>query len=781
MAGGGQKRPGEDMQGQAQKMQNMGHQQQQYQQQQYAQQQSQQQNQMRQQQEHQRRLQEQQRLQQQQSMQQQRQQQQQMEMQKRKEEMERQRKEQGAALKVRQVIQRMRLATPENVEILKKELEETMLQNMAECGSQMDKVKEEAQAAGQFAEERVKQIEEQKKQEEERKAEEERIRKVTEEATTKLLEEAETKVKELEEVGEKVDDAKKPMTENGDMELGDIRDLLANIKDVAKSTKEACKGASDFINQNRFEMEKAKSMIHKTRQELITLHRRIADVQSKADKACVEVKGQRDKAIHKEAAKKHDAEEKKVFTKFDKNKDKKLDRKEATAYAKEVQKHTLDEKSLDRIFGALDPQKKGGISEDDFAGLKTMVGIVREEAREAKRRAERAEKARLEKEAAEKRAKELAEMREKITQKCTDIGESLDEVQKKADEGTETAKPLLDKDCKLSSQERIDLAEEVEGISSSQKVKTKELRTTLEELKKEEHGNDKETKAHANSEANKMLTRCNKVDGQLNLITKTAKSGLDKAKRDQFNEVEEIRGKVVKAFRETMDKAEKSSKDLFGAITEKDVLSEADFLAYTKKCDDLKELEEDSLKKVFKFMAGKDETLSKEAFAANFRVFYKVVKQTVLTDNISIKESKTIRRLEVGEVMEVFEGPKTEVVKSSEDGEDSSLLRVKGQITKDQLEGWVTVSGNQGTVFLEPGGNTYKVKIAADFTEGLDAKESTCLKQLKPGAIIQVMEMAAKDEASGDMRVKGMIKGDGAIGYFTQTTADGKTCLEAVS
>jgi len=429
----------------------------------------------------------------------------------------------------------------------------------------------------------------------------------------------------------------------------------------------------------------------------------------------------------------------------------------------------------------LDPEKKAGIAEEDFEGLRTMVGIIREEEREAKRREEREEKIRLAKEAADKRAKELADMKEAITDKCKDINESADEVQKKADEGTETAKPFSDKECKLTIEQRLELAEEVDSISNTQKAKTKELRTQLEELKKEEHGNDKETKGFATNEANKIISRLNKVDNLLNVLGKAAKMGKDKAEKEQAIEVEANLGKVIKGFRQSMDAAEKNAQDLFGEVTKKDDVSEADFLAYTKICDDTKEIDVEKLKSVFKFMCSGAESLSKEAFNAYFRIFYKVVKQTVLTDNISIKTSKTIRRLEVDEAMEVYEGPKREVVKSTEDGEDSSLLRLRCKVLKDQAEGWVTVSGNQGTVFLEPGGNIFKVKVAGNFTEGLDPKESKLIKHLKPGSIIQLLDVAAKDEESGEMRMKGMLKGHGVIGYFTQSNAEGKVFLEASS
>jgi len=192
----------------------------------------------------------------------------------------------------------VRHATPENVDALKKELEDTMLQNLAECGSQIDKVKEEAMAAGQFADQRVNLINEQKKQAEEQRLKDEQERVETEAATKKLLEEAETKVKAVEEEGAKLEEVKKPLTED-DVTLDTIREIMGKIKDISKANKEVCKVASDFINQNRLEMDKARSIAHETRPAIVLLQRRIGDVQSQSDRAFFEAKQHRDKAVHK--------------------------------------------------------------------------------------------------------------------------------------------------------------------------------------------------------------------------------------------------------------------------------------------------------------------------------------------------------------------------------------------------------------------------------------------------------------------------------------------------
>ncbi|OLQ07452.1 hypothetical protein AK812_SmicGene9135 [Symbiodinium microadriaticum] len=91
--------------------------------------------------------------------------------------------------------------------------------------------------------------------------------------------------------------------------------------------------------------------------------------------------------------------------------------------------------------------------------------------------------------------------------------------------------------------------------------------------------------------------------------------------------------------------------------------------------------------------------ISKEGFKELVRVFYKCVKATVMSEEMSIK-SKTIRRLEVGEATKV--------------------KRLRCLATQDECMGWVTLAGNQGTSFLEAGGNFY-----------------TCVKE--PGGCLEVM------------------------------------------
>merc|ERR1712008_119212 len=126
------------------------------------------------------------------------------------------------------------------------------------------------------------------------------------------------------------------------------------------------------------------------------------------------------------------------------------------------------------------------------------------------------------------------------------------------------------------------------------------------------------------------------------------------------------------------------------------------------------------------------------------RMFYKVVKEIVLSNSLLIDKSSQIRRMDVGEVMEVLQGPMLDP--------SVGVYRIRGQALKDDETGWVTVSGNQGITFLLPGGNVLKV---LDWTR-------------------------TSRSPLGLTRIKGRVQGDGAVGWATFSGTNGTKYLEPI-
>merc|ERR1712151_1247310 len=113
--------------------------------------------------------------------------------------------------------------------------------------------------------------------------------------------------------------------------------------------------------------------------------------------------------------------------------------------------------------------------------------------------------------------------------------------------------------------------------------------------------------------------------------------------------------------------------------------------------------------------------LSQKKFVGFVEVFFKVVKDTALTDKSDIKESSTLRKLEKGEILKILDGPIAD--------EKFGVTRVFVQCVSDEKTGWATSKGNQGTPFLEetvrPADKTASAKKTDDAEEEDDDKTAS--------------------------------------------------------
>ena len=103
-------------------------------------------------------------------------------------------------------------------------------------------------------------------------------------------------------------------------------------------------------------------------------------------------------------------------------------------------------------------------------------------------------------------------------------------------------------------------------------------------------------------------------------------------------------------------------------------------------------IEDDLLDAVLGKEEGKE--ILEEDFLKVVRIFYKVVKEIVLSNHLEIEKSEQLRRMDVDEVMEVFQGPMLDP--------SVGVYRIHGKALKDGIVGWATVAGNQGTASKLP-------------------------------------------------------------------------------
>jgi len=153
--------------------------------------------------------------------------------------------------------------------------------------------------------------------------------------------------------------------------------------------------------------------------------------------------------------------------------------------------------------------------------------------------------------------------------------------------------------------------------------------------------------------------------------------------------------------------------------------------------------------------------ISREDFMRVVRVFYKVVTEIVLSDNLLIEQSEQLRRMEVGEIMEVFQGPMLDP--------SVGVYRIHGKALKDGIVGWVTVAGNQGITFLMPGGNLLKVVRPVQLTEMEDVE--TAGRLLVEGEVLEVIawQRIREQTPQAVTRVKGRLQGEMVTGWVSMS------------
>eukprot|EP00913_Durusdinium_trenchii_P017382 g16342.t1 len=389
-----------------------------------------------------------------------------------------------------------------------------------------------------------------------------------------------------------------------------------------------------------------------------------------------------------------------------------------------------------------------------------------------------------------KKAEEEAEIRRKIEEEQQALQKTLEEVSQllkpcevTAADSENKTRFLIKEDTEKASDEILTEADEVaqrveqaEADLARYAERFKEAKDGVvvrssceEELEAAEHG------AALAHELKSLEQRESRARGQLSKITAALKLAREKARRKAYAEFDQKRSECATAIRAKMNseelsanspksdrfaQCEKSAEEFFEALNGGEALDREKFLDFLKGLPGL-ELFDGQREKVFESLA-EEGCINKQQFKDLVRVFYKCIKATVMSEEISIK-SKTLRRLEVGEVLEALAPPCHE--------ETTRVMR-------DELTGWVTVAGNQGTTFLEPGGNFYTCVKETVLSDVLSVKEGATIRKVTKGEVIEVLEFPKKDEASDVRRIKGKAKLDGAVGWISLQSNQGTVFME---
>lgn len=459
-----------------------------------------------------------------------------------------------------------------------------------------------------------------------------------------------------------------------------------------------------------------------------------------------------------------------------------MDEKEITSYAKKEFGLSLPKTSMTKIISSLGRDGKKAVKKDDFQNLVVQVGIAREAVKDAQRRKKR-----------EAHEKQLEEMKTSLRAKIAEVDESAASVEEKVKQTEELGKPLSPKEIKnKKSQEILSLADEVEAKLQEAKPAAEELQKDALALKDDINA-ELLTWIMAESKpvvakASQFLARCQFINTQL------TKARAD-AKLKDVAELRKMETQVVAMLKYHQQAKSLTVDELFAAVSKnEDAVEKTCFVKFLKTCEKKQpaegeaekaapELSDADAERAFVYLADnkESESISKDRMMSLIRTYMKVIKDTVMTGSVSIK-SDTKRRLEVGEALEILGSPTAE-------GEVEEVNRVLCKAVKDNLEGWVTISGNKGGNFLAPYNLTFKVVKETIMTETfeLDSEEAKeASKQLKdreprklrPGEFVEVWIWPKKEEKSGLERLKCRTKTDGLAGWVTAVGNAGTVFLQ---
>lgn len=266
----------------------------------------------------------------------------------------------------------------------------------------------------------------------------------------------------------------------------------------------------------------------------------------------------------------------------------------------------------------------------------------------------------------------------------------------------ETGVEPFPKHAKLTSSE-------MQGMAAEVSKKVEAAKAALEALSEEvcpiDPSLDEDVKKKLKLVAQPHIKQLGQMESRLTRITNLLTTFRADAEKKRASEKQNVRSVAVRVLRKHMATAGQEADALFAqGAGGADNLDKDAFVALFSEMDksvpmvgsegeEQVELSADDLEALFASCVKNGATaLSKDAFQQLVVPRMKVVKAATLTSALSIAEGKTLRPLSVGETLEALEGPVKE--------EKTGVMRVRAKAVKDGKEGWATLAGNAGTIFL---------------------------------------------------------------------------------
>jgi len=620
---------------------------------------------------------------------------------------------------VRRVIQKVRVATPETFDDLEIELLNTIEQELENLGSIYEKVQEEAEKGLTQGRKRVEQVLQQREKEE---AKDARPRELLKELR-ELMEPLELQVGKLKEMPKASGPEDVPETER-------------LIEESGKEVQAMVKECSEFLGKNIVEMRaptikadiklkwgQAVQKIDQLKKDaLITLTQAKQAVNAVAASAKLEQLERRKVELRDKvkesswavtAAEQAVTDAEGLVEPFARVRRTPVD---MAALAEEVDESISAAKSS--ISTARQEMKPVELDDDvDESQKATLEACLKVEAKRPMMRLGQLENRVM-------RAVNLVERYRKETQQSQNVllyDEMKDQLLEKMKSASTTAVPnadasvkeaekqaeLFGKYKKMGVSEMMNFADEVSKAIDEAKESIESARQEIcpidenvnEDLKKQLH-------ALVAEQVKKPEIRLCQMDRRVARMTNLLTSFRAEAQKKRDAEHGQVRQAMLRVFRFNLETKGITAEELWGTWDGADsgVAAKGEILAFFELADTMVkaaggdgeseavELPPEELSALLDSY-GSEETITRAEFMKMVAAEMEVIKEAAITGGLSMTKSKALRKLKKGEVLTVLEGPLQEPA--------AKVMRVRVRSKTDGTEGWVTVAGNAGSVFLK--------------------------------------------------------------------------------
>jgi len=164
--------------------------------------------------------------------------------------------------------------------------------------------------------------------------------------------------------------------------------------------------------------------------------------------------------------------------------------------------------------------------------------------------------------------------------------------------------------------------------------------------------------------------------------------------------------------------------------------------------------------------------ITRRSFLRILQQYYVCVKTIAITNEFEISKSKTHRMLDLDEVIEVLEGPRSD--------ERLGITRIRGRALSDGAVGWISVKGNQGTPFLKETPKPFytcvtKLALEPEFKQ----QDGTSVRMLNSDEVLEVLEGPRRERVGDVVRIRAKTCKDGSTGWMTVKDKEGEVFAEA--